>query len=203
MASKFGGNSQQQIATIVKAVGGRVEQVRVNDTSAGERVMARIMVPSSWASFVMLQMLARSDVADPVVRNFARQLHTHAGPEAGAFARAVQQWVQENVAYIRETNETFQDSATTLATRGGDCDDHARLVFSLLLSAGFNARIAPLFKGKDNVSHAVTQAEVGGRWCWVETTVAAQFDEHPIAAARRLGLSVRKDLAAPDTVVGA
>jgi len=198
------GNSEGEIAAIAAAVGGTVDAVRVDETSAGPRVIAKLTVPSSWASFLMLRQLSIEDAGDPIVRDFALDLRKKAGANEIRFARALQLWVQTHVAFVREQHETFQDSAYTLRTLAGDCDDHARLMFAAIVAAGYHGRIMPLFKGARNVAHAVTQIEIPGQgWKYVETTVRAHFAEHPLAAAKRLGLSVRKDILATDTVVGA
>jgi transglutaminase-like putative cysteine protease len=175
----------------------------VDDTSAGARTVARISVPSSYASFLMLQLLAKEDVGDPMVRDVALSIRANAGHRADEFGAAVQRWVQQNIAYVRETHEMFQDAAYSLSVRAGDCDDHGRLVYALCEAAGYTARIMPLFKAEREVAHAVAQIKVGDKWCWVETTIAANFDEHPIAAARRLGLGARSDIVDSADVVGA
>lgn len=196
MGRNFEGHSEQQIAAIARQVGGRVDTIRVHGTSAGSRVIAKITVPSSLASFAMLQLLAKEDAGDPIVRDFAFGIRAEVGGDPETFARALQQWVQDNIAFVAEQTETFEDAAYTLSVRAGDCDAHSRLVFAAFESVAIPARIVPLMRGKDEVAHAVTQVQVNGGWRWVETTVKAEFGEHPIAAARRLGLAARKDIVA-------
>lgn len=97
-------------------------------------------------------------------------------------ARAIHDWVAQNVAYDVEKfmNSTFRpdDGAVkTLATRKGVCQDYAYLTAALLRAVGIKARIA---SGEANGyggwgGHAWTEAWVGDRWLTIDTTWDAGY----------------------------
>ena len=99
-------------------------------------------------------------------------------------ARAMHDWVAQNVAYDVEKylNGTFEpdDGALkTLATRKGVCQDYAYLTAALLRAAGIKARIA---SGEANGyggwgGHAWTEAWVDDRWLIMDTTWDAGYVE--------------------------
>ncbi len=183
-----------------------VRRVRSQIAGAGDVVIARMSVPSSQVSFVVLQNLAVADAGDPIVRDLAWAIRQQAGTDPEALARAVHTWVKNCIAYEEESRETFEGAAYTISAGRGDCDSHARVVCALAKAAGLPARIAPLYmnaKSKE-VVHAYCQIQVNGEWYAAETTLptpGADFGEEPRAAAKRLG-SRRADILSND-VVGA
>lgn len=90
--------------------------------------------------------LARKRSSHPVIRQLAIGIIRQAGTKSMSYideARAIGQWVQKNVPYVKDiTNvETVHDPLTMIDkwkrnTLGVDCDDHAVLIATLLLSIG-------------------------------------------------------------------
>jgi hypothetical protein len=190
----------EELAALRRAAargGCTVVRSSVQPTSTGPRVIGSVMCPDGWGAARMLLAAAAEDAQTAGARDLALELRAGA-PSDEAFARAVFDHVRAGVAFVREPGEVFGSSSYTLALGGGDCDDHARIVYALLRAGGLPARLAFLFKSRRaGPSHVVAQAYAGGAWRWLETTIAARFDEHPIAAARRLGLlGARGDVAA-------
>lgn len=141
----------------------------------------------------LLADLAEQDARRPEVRRMMEIIASMPEPAGLSYPRLVQWWVQENIAFVPELRETFTDAVTMLRVRMGDCDDHARLVYALLRSIGARMKLATLGRPPIHVA-AVIQLD-DGRWRWLETTVpGARFGEHPVAAARRLGVRVRPEL---------
>ena len=136
-----------------------------------------------------LNRAAVNDTSDPEVRDPALRLLA-AYPDH--LPQAVHTFVKLCVRFVREKHETFQHAKYTLRRRAGDCDDHARCVVALILAAGGKARIVGVPNSKGKVAHVAPQAFDDDAWRWAETTVDAKYDEHPRAAARRLGLSRRR-----------
>lgn len=137
-----------------------------------------------------LDELAWLDAYNPALRRLAEQI------VAGARSRKEQVWrlhafVRDNVVHTPEPIETFSPPLWVLATRVGDCDDTARALCALLRALGFEASIDTLGRPPKHVAALVWLEE---RWCWLETTVKAYPGEHPLAAARRLGMRERSDL---------
>lgn len=199
---------EKELRDIARRSGARVLEIRhVRSQVAGVSVtIARMSVPSSQASFVVLQNLAVSDAGDPIVRDLAWSIRKQVGDDPETLARAVHTWVKRCVSYEEERRETFESAAYTLQSLRGDCDAHARVVCALAKAAGLTARIVPLYESPTSkeVAHAYCQIQVGGEWRAAETTLpapGADFGEEPRAAAHRLG-SRRADIRAAD-VVGA
>ena len=107
----------------------------------------------------------------------------------------IAEYVQTHVEFVREEGEVFQGAAWTLAHGYGDCDDHARVAYALAAAGGLPVRLAFLSHGAGDPSHVLTQLQVDGEWLYAETTLRAELGEHPIDAARRLGV-VREDIGA-------
>lgn len=77
----------------------------------------------------------------------------------------------------------------TTAETGGDCDDKAKCVVVLLLTAGIPADLRWMYQRRYVLDHVTALVELETHvWCWVETTIAAFLGEHPMNAAGRLGL---------------
>lgn len=146
----------------------------------------------------LLAVLAEADATRPDVQELARWLLEQA-PGRLAFSRAVQRFIQARVRFVREPRERFARTDLTIAHGIGDCDDHARAVMALLLAGGVPARLVTLRRNGRAV-HVLAQAFAGGTWRWLETTVAAHFDEPPHTAAIRVGASRRDISDAPQPV---
>lgn len=176
----------------------RVETLTERQTSAGPALAGHVVCPDGWAAARLLLAAALEDARTPGARVLALELRSLA-PSDEAFARAVFDLVRARVRFVREAGEVFAAPWYTLEVGAGDCDDHARLAFALLVAGGVPARLAFLYRKRHanlGPSHVVAQVGLRGSWRWLETTVAAEFGEHPYDAARRLGLlSARQDIA--------
>jgi transglutaminase-like putative cysteine protease len=153
----------------------------------------KVECPSNGHAYRFFLAICSIDLGDPVARGIGLEVHRRFAPDELRMARAIHAWVKEHIWYAREPCETFQSPSYTCRVAVGDCDDHANLVHAIARNAGLSARIAPLYRGRD-VRHVVCQIRVEGRWCYAETTVDAEFDEEPRAAAARTR-SQRKDIA--------
>lgn len=151
-----------------------------------------------WAAARLLCILAEEDAADPAVAAWALSILEHTADALGlepgdprlldAFAAAVHANVQTFIRFEPEVGEQFQSAATTMIEGVGDCDCQARLVHALLRSVGQVSEIRFFEQGGEPV-HAVAAADTTDGPAWMETTIAADFGEHPQAAYRRLGLA--------------
>jgi len=176
-----------------------VERVQTAQTTVGARAVGLVQCPDGWAAARMLLASALEDSKTAGARDLALDLRVTAINDE-AFARSVHEYVKRNVRFVRESGEVFTRSDYTIAVGGGDCDDHARLVYALLRAGGCPARMAFLHRpgapGMAGPAHVLAQAFTGGKWVWLETTVDAAFDEPPLVAAKRLGLlRSRSDIA--------
>jgi hypothetical protein len=160
-------------------------------TTVGDYVTGSLDCPNGWAGAKLLSCLADEDAATPGARDAALALRRDY-PEDAAFVAEVFRRARA-LRFDREAGEVFAMGSYTWDAGGGDCDDHARAVVALLRAGGIPARIAYLHPRGGDPTHAVAQAWTGGAWRWLESTLPARMDEHPIAAARRLG-HLRSDL---------
>lgn len=155
----------------------------------GETPFVRLSCPSGWAAARLLLALAREDAFDVALRGLANRLRRF-GED---YPRAVHAFISSTIRFEREEGEVFQAPMVTITTGVGDCDCHARLAYALLTLGGVPARLAFLHRG-GNPLHVVAQAWDGRAWRWLETTVkGARYAEHPIEAARRVGV-IRSDV---------
>lgn len=192
------------MARLARAAGCRVLAVQRWASDVPDRAGVGYVVdcPSHRAKVALLDGLAWYDAKNDLqLRAFALDIVRRIGTGAGLLARAVHALVRDGVRFLREPKETFQDAYLTLYYGAGDCDDVARLVVALLRILGVRARLALLYRpglrsssGERIPTHVSVKALVGGRWRWLETTLAARFGEHPIAAKRRLGAEHRADI---------
>lgn len=193
-------NPAWEMRTVRRAAfrgGCKVRSLTLGETLDGRRAIGRVDCPDGWAAARMLVAAAEEDARTPNARDLALALRRVA-PDDESFARAVHAFVKSRVAFVREAGEVFQGAAYTLASAGGDCDDHARVVYAIATAGGLPAVMAFLHHGGPDAqpTHAVVQLGPHGRWQWAETTIDAHFGEHPLAAAQRLGLlKARGDLA--------
>lgn len=174
--------------------------MRIGDTESGRRAIGIVDCPDGWAAARLLLASAIEDSRTPGARALAaelRRLH----PSDDDFARAIHAFVREHVRFQRERGEVFQNGGHTLVAGYGDCDDHARLAIALALAGGLRADLATLHRGDDappalrGPSHALAQLCPSNACDFAETTIAARYGEHPVAAARRLGVvGARRDI---------
>ena len=121
--------------------GSRVEIVReAVDETAGPRlgpdgVIAPGAEAPEIAAMKLPSPLIESD--DPSITATARQV-VAGETDARAAARALVQWVHENL--TREPSVTVPSAVEVLASRRGDCNEHAALLTALARAAGLPAR---------------------------------------------------------------
>jgi len=181
------GPSPDQLAELARRHGAKVERSFVLPDGEPAWLLA---LPSHTAKVALLNDLAELDSFSPLVRRYAERI------AAGARTRTEQvirlhAHVRDHVVHTDEPIETFSPPLWVLTSRIGDCDDTARALCALLGALGFRTRVATL---GDPPKHAACQVELDGAWHWLETTVAAHPGEHPLDAARRLGVKTRRDL---------
>jgi transglutaminase-like putative cysteine protease len=155
----------------------------------------RVTCSDHRAKVGLLANLAEYDARTPDVRRFAEQIVAGARDTAQQ-ARALHAFVRDRVVFTREPIETFSPTMHTLTIGAGDCDDSARALMALALALGLRARLEtlpPLSSGR-TPKHVAAQLFVDGAWRWAETTIAGELGEHPVAAARRLGVVTRGDI---------
>lgn len=170
---------------VVRA-GCKLRSVKIGATAAGQRSLGEVECVDGWGAARLVMALAAEDAKTIGARTIARDLRRRA-PSDRAFAGEVQGFVRRRIRFVPEVGEVFQGPGYALAMGQGDCEDHARAVYAIAVAGGLPARLAFLHRG-DGPTHAVAQVLVDGQARWAETTVAAEFGEHPIEAARRLGL---------------
>jgi hypothetical protein len=167
---------------------------------------ARMQFSDPWAAARLLQVLSDEDAGDPIVRAWALDISRAAleasGWNAGGptmtpelrtiVGEAIAENVQAHIRFIHEPEETFQAATTTMAAGAGDCDDHARLVYALARAAGLPAKLV-FFEEDNEPIHVVAQIGDGIGMRWAETTLGADFGEHPYAALARLGADAAAD----------
>lgn len=89
--------------------------------------------------------------------------------------RAIQQWVQDHIRYVRDPYddsggvELVQTPQTTLDYAAGDCDDQATLVAAFLSAIGHPCRFMACWFQDPNDGHVLTQTLIGQQWVCVET----------------------------------
>ncbi len=145
----------------------------------------------------LLVNLAEYDAHTPDVRR-AAELAVAGARTPEAQIAALHRRVRDGVTFTKEINETFSPTMWTLDARLGDCDDTARALVALLRSLGFTAGVQtiPPYESRRPPVHVAALVNHGGRWHWLETSIAARPGEHPLEAARRLGIRTRPELGA-------
>ncbi len=78
---------------------------------------------------------------DPLIKVLATRIASLSCPESiVCHARAMYEFVQGNFAYVSEYDDYVMLPVEMLSARGGDCDDHAVLLASLLRAVGIPTR---------------------------------------------------------------
>lgn len=155
----------------------------------------RVGCSSHDAKVAFLAELADYDARSPNVRRLAELVVAEASDTAEQAAR-LQAFVQQRVTFTGERDETFSPTMHTLAQGLGDCDDSARALMALARSLAIPTKLATLPEGGSVPLHVAPQVRIKGKWLWVEPSIAAELGEHPLAAARRLGVKTRPELGA-------
>ena len=165
----------------------------------GDALATRMSFDDPWAAARLLFQLADQDAADPVVRAWAYEMLAATAAELGepagpritpelrdAVARTLHANVQGSIRFVHEPVETFQSARVTMQSGGGDCDDHARLVYALAHAINIPVELV-FFEQDEQPIHVVARMQDSdGTWQWAETTIAAEYGEDPHAALDRL-----------------
>lgn len=154
-----------------------------------------VSCPSHAAKVQLLANLGEYDSRMPAVRRRAEKIVAGAPSPAAQLSRLLS-YVQSRVIFTREPREIFTATLRTLEHGLGDCDDSARALLALSRSLGHTAalRVIPELRTGSEPVHVAAVAQLGGRWRWMEASIPARFGEHPLAAARRLGIKTRPDI---------
>lgn len=102
-------------------------------------------------------------------------------------ARAIHHFVQRQLAYVNEPEDLWMDPIRVLWTGGGDCDDHAIVLSTLLEAIALPTRLVVLRRNGRGFHVFV---EVGlprrfpTRWIPAETTLPVRFGFDPRTARR-------------------
>jgi hypothetical protein len=145
----------------------------------------------------LLNRLAALDAApDHAERThaLAARLWAEEGRDPLAFARRAHAVVRDAIDYVDDPKQVFRSSDVTIALGYGNCVNTARLLCALAMCVGLEARAMPIRPHGREITHTAAQIRARGAWHWCEATIAARFDEEPLAAARRLGI-LREDIA--------
>lgn len=192
---------RDKVLRAARRVGARIERQGFGSTAAGRRAVGRVVCRDGWHAGQFLVALGEEDARSPDVHAIASAIRKQSNGD-GDYASAVHAMVRERVRFVPEVGEIFTSPGYSLAAGYGDCDDHARLVYSLLRAGGVPARMGFLYRDGQTPSHVAAQAGLGGLWHWLETTVDAEPGEHPLSAATRLGvLGARDDLSEKETTM--
>ena len=181
-----------ELAPVVERSGCRI--VRGTALENGDTAW-HVECPSHRAKVGLLANLAELDSHQPAIIQLARAIAAGSDHSRAGIARALLAFVGERVDFLPEPIELFRPAENTLEDGIGDCDCSARAYLALARAAGLQAGLATLGDPPTHVAPVVRVDDPEG-WAWAETSVrGAQLGEHPIAAARRLGVKVRPELA--------
>lgn len=152
--------------------------------------------PTHGAKVLLLANLAELDSRQPEIIQLARDWASESDRTIEGIAATLHGHTQDAITFLPEPVELFRPAGTTFELGTGDCDCSARALLALYRAAGLQAGLATL---GDPPTHVAPVVKLGGAWTWAETSLrGAMLGEHPIAAARRLGVSVRPELARAD-----
>lgn len=128
-----------------------------------------------------MRQIVREAIIDPAQR--IRELALQIIPSSAWVdqIRAIQQWVQSHVRYVRDPpdQELVQTPQKTLEYRAGDCDDQSVLVCALLTAIGHPCRLIAFGFNGGELSHVVSQTLIGTQWVTVETIQARPLGWEP------------------------
>jgi len=121
----------------------------------------------------------------PAVIAQARKIVSDAGLDGRnkpAVAKAVQQWVQNNIRYVYDTRgrDIYVHPYRMLEWKTGDCDCHSLLVSSLLESLGISTVLVMVGQVRPEVfNHILAGAVIDNQIIPLETTIKAPFGWQP------------------------
>lgn len=122
----------------------------------------------------------RAAVRDPRQRIRNKAIEITRGVRSRDFAGEVEalwSWVHENIRFVRDVHgiETVQSPIKTLELGAGDCDDHATLLASYLLSIGHPVRFVAVGFRPGILSHVFAETKIGPKWVPLETTIDGAY----------------------------
>ena len=184
---------ERELRYLVAKAGGRVVRAETRTTGRVERPGLELEFRDNPNAVQFLNGLARLDSTyEPFLTLGAKFVETQRRQNLTRLALAckVHDFCKTILRYQPESEETFRSPAITLSMGAGDCDEHAVLLVTLALASGLEAEcVGVSIRPGQGISHVCATAE----GYWAETTIDARFGEHPIAAAKRLGI-LRSDL---------
>ena len=189
--------TQEELLGAATRAGATIEWRTVDEDGTPR---ALVMCTDGWMAARYLAELCADDVGRPNLAASIKAIRDAQLVRGGMWtqedcAREIQRVVKESIRFAYEDGEIFQSTAHTAQIGVGDCDDHARIVVGLCRAGGLRARLAFLAPPGEGPAHVAAQAFANGAWRWLETTCDANYDEHPFAAAHRLGI-IRQDIQA-------
>ncbi len=97
-------------------------------------------------------------------------------------------FVRDRIRYVRDVRgvETLHTPLALLQLGQGDCDDKATLLACLLESIGHKTRFAAVGFEPGRLSHVLTEARIGARWCPMETTEPVDMGWYPPGVKSRM-----------------
>lgn len=154
----------------------------------------RLSFPDGRAKAQWIDAQASLDARKPAVRELAtRYAHAKGPNNPEGLARDLHAFCRDAIRYVRDPSfEELADSTTILQRGFDDCDGKARLFVALCRAVSLDARIRPVFKGRDFVH---CQAEV--RWPGSEKLPTQQGDGWILAELILAGCELGQD---PETL---
>lgn len=154
-------------------------------------------MPGAIQTLRVMRDLARASLREPAQRVRETALAIISSSQGWtAEVRAIQQWVQENIRYVRDPIddtggvELVQTPQKTLDYAAGDCDDQATLTAALLSSIGHPARFIAVGFNGEGLSHVLTQTKIGDCAVSVETIQPQALGWFPPGVTSRYILKV-------------
>ncbi len=177
----------------------------LEETIAGDLVGQRVGVFKSQEDQVRyLRQLV--DEATPLAsiraraRDIVFRIHNAPQRNQAAYAVAIGKWVQQNIQYVNESPEVFQEPTATLAMGYGDCDDLVTLVAALVESLGIETQIVGMeWEHPDGraFQHIFPRAVIpmaGGRKWYVPLDASLQRPLEDLADPIKLAMDMGHDL---------
>lgn len=134
-------------------------------------------------------------------RDIVFRVHNAPQRNHAAYAVAIAKWVQQNIQYVNESPEVFQEPTATLAMGYGDCDDLVTLVAALVESLGVETQIVGMeweHPGSGRAfQHIFARAVIpmtGGRKWYVPLDVTLQRPIEDLTDPIKLAMELGHDL---------
>lgn len=138
-------------------------------------------MPGAIATLKVMAQLARDSLREASQQIRETALSIVGGAGYVGQVRALQTWVQDNIAYVLDPIdstggvELVQTPQKTLDYKAGDCDDQSVLMASMLSAIGHPARYIAVGMNGGPLSHVLVQTKIGATgndckdWVAVET----------------------------------